>query len=224
MTKSAGKLAVGGVILDMYGVVIEQTGDDFVPFVQRRKPELTSEQIYKPWFESEIGRIDSLEIWRRLGFSDPERTEREYLETLRINKGFYSFADACRARGVKLALLSNDCAGWSRYLREKFELSKYFDAVCVSGEVGKKKPDERFFRLAAERIGVDIGDCAFADDRMRNLSAAAALGAFAIGVRATGASSAGANGDWCAPFACARDFADLYKIIFGGEKLSIFDK
>ena len=50
--------------------------------------------------------------------------------------------------------------------------------------------------------------------------AAAALGAFAIGVRATGASSAGANGDWCAPFACARDFADLYKIIFGGEVLS----
>ena len=37
------------ILLDMYGVIVKQTGDDFVPYVQQTFPDLTPEEIYKPW-------------------------------------------------------------------------------------------------------------------------------------------------------------------------------
>ena len=33
------------IILDMYGVIVKQTGDDFVPYVQQTFPNLKSEEI-----------------------------------------------------------------------------------------------------------------------------------------------------------------------------------
>ena len=33
---------IKAVLLDMYGVIIKQTGDDFVPYIHRTHPELTA--------------------------------------------------------------------------------------------------------------------------------------------------------------------------------------
>lgn len=33
------------IILDMYGVIVKQTGDDFVPYVQQTFPNLNPEEI-----------------------------------------------------------------------------------------------------------------------------------------------------------------------------------
>lgn len=32
------------IVLDMYGVIVKQTGDDFVPYVQQTFPNLTPEE------------------------------------------------------------------------------------------------------------------------------------------------------------------------------------
>ena len=34
------------IILDMYGVIVRQTGDDFVPYVQQTFPDLEPEKKY----------------------------------------------------------------------------------------------------------------------------------------------------------------------------------
>lgn len=52
---------IKAILLDMYGVIIKQTGDDFVPYIHRTHPELTAEQIQSPWFRANAGEVTSLD-------------------------------------------------------------------------------------------------------------------------------------------------------------------
>ncbi len=164
------------IILDMYGVIVKQTGDDFVPYVQQRFPNLTMEDIYTPWFKADVGELTSLEVWETLGFQgDLDKIEKEYLDTIELNDGFIEFINAVKGK-YKLAIISNDSSRWSCYLREKFDLNKYFDIVSISGDLKMKKPDERIFRLTGEKLGVQPEDCFYVDDRRGNLEAAKRIG------------------------------------------------
>ena len=174
--KGKGKDMVKAIILDMYGVVLEQTGDDFVPHVQKDFPELSHDEIYIHWLRANVGEIDSLDIWRGIGYAgNLEQVEKTYLDTQNLNPGFPEFIRSVYGR-YRLALLSNDVSRWSRYLRDKFDLDRYFDSVYVSGDLGFCKPDPRMFRMTMEKLGVQPGDCLYVDDRQGNLRAAAALG------------------------------------------------
>lgn len=164
------------IVLDMYGVIVKQTGDDFVPYVQQTFPELTPEDIYLPWFKADVGEMTSLEVWKGLGYTgDLEQIEKEYLDTIELSDGFLEFVQAARKK-YKLAIISNDSSRWSSYLREKFGINPYFDVISISGDLKMKKPDERIFRLTIEKLGVEAKDCLYVDDRRGNLGAAGRLG------------------------------------------------
>ena len=168
------------IILDMYGVIVKQTGDDLVPYVQQTFPNLKPEEIYAPWYKAAIGEGSSLEIWAEIGFQgDLEKIEKEYLDTIELGDGFLAFMKAVRGK-YKLAVISNDCSRWSRYLREKFDLNQYFDVVSISGDLKIKKPDERIFQLTIEKLAVKPEDCFYIDDRRKNLEAAKKLGMHTI--------------------------------------------
>lgn len=168
------------VILDMYGVIIRQDGSDFAPYVQKSFPELTYEQITQPWFCADRGEIDMLDVWKALGFKgDLEATDREYLDTLELSGDFHAFAEKMRPL-YKMAILSDDNSRWSRYLRQKFDIDRYFDAVCISAETGITKPNERAFLNVLEQLGCRADECVFIDDRPRNLAAAQAVGMRAV--------------------------------------------
>ncbi len=160
------------VLLDMYGVIVRQTGDDFVPFVQKTFPHLSHDEIYAPWLKADVGELPSLDIWRTIGFHDnPEKAEKDYLDTIELNDGFLDFAKAAREK-FKLAIISNDSSEWSSYIREKFDINKYFDVVSVSGDLKIPKPDRRIYDLTVEKLGIDPADCWYVDDRKGNLIAA----------------------------------------------------
>lgn len=164
------------VLLDMYGVILRETGDDFAPYVQRFFPQLSEPEISEIWYCADRGEISSLDVWRQLGFTgDIEQQEKEYLDTISLNPGFYEFAEKANSHG-KLGLISNDSARWSRYLREKFRINKYFDAVSVSGELKMWKPNEDIFRYTLNKLGVSYEDCVYVDDREHNLQTAKRLG------------------------------------------------
>lgn len=164
------------ILLDMYGVIVKQTGDDFVPYIRQFFPDIEPEEIYDSWFRADVGEISSLKIWEAIGFEgDLEAVEKAYLDTIELNDGFMEFVTAARNR-YKLAVVSNDTSRWSRYLREKFDISKYFDVISISGDLGIRKPDERIFLLTAEKLGCSADDCIYIDDRRKNLNAAARLG------------------------------------------------
>lgn len=164
------------ILLDMYGVTVKQTGDDFVPYVQQTFPELDPEEIIKPWNKANMGEWSSLEIWATVGFQgDLEKIERNYLDTIELNDGFLDFIKAVRNK-YKLAIISNDSSRWSKYLREKFNINQYFDVISISGDLKIRKPDERIFRLTIEKLAVNAAECLYVDDRRGYLGAANRLG------------------------------------------------
>lgn len=164
------------VILDMYGVILKDSGDGFVPYVNRTFPNLRPEEIYEPWFKADVGELSSLEVFEQLGFKgDLAQIQKEYLDTVEINEGFYAFATEIK-KHYKLALISNDSSEWSIYFRNKYNLNKYFDVITVSGDLKIKKPDERIFLYTLEKLGCSASECTYVDDRRFNLDAAHALG------------------------------------------------
>ena len=168
------------IVLDMYGVIVKQTGDDFVPYVQQTFPDLKPEEIYTPWFKADIGELTSLEVWEAIGFQgDLEKIEQEYLDTIELNDGFLDFIKGV-SKDYKLAIISNDSSRWSEYLRKKFDINKYFDVISISGDLKIQKPDESIYRLTIEQLGVNAEDCVYVDDRETNLVAAERVGMKAI--------------------------------------------
>jgi len=171
---------IKAIILDMYGVIVEQTGDDFVPYVQQFFPDLTPNDIYIPWFKADVGQCTSLEVWEALGFQgDIEAIEKTYLDTIALNDGFIDFITQASQR-YKLAILSNDSSRWSRYLREKFTLNPFFDVIHISGDLRMQKPDERIFQRTIEKLGCKAEECIYVDDRVGNLEVASRMGMKAI--------------------------------------------
>jgi len=164
------------VILDMYGVILKDSGDGFITFVNRTFPDLSPADIYQHWDKADVGELSSLEVFERLGFKgNLGEIEREYLDTVEINESFYEVASMIK-KYYKLALISNDSSEWSNYFRNKFKINDYFDVITVSGDIKIKKPDERIFKLTLAKLGCLASDCTYIDDRRFNLSAAQALG------------------------------------------------
>ena len=61
--------------------------------------------------------------------------------------------DDIRARGVKVAIISNS-EGMLERLFTDLDVLRHFDLVVDSGKVGVEKPDPRIFRVALDRFGV----------------------------------------------------------------------
>jgi HAD superfamily hydrolase (TIGR01493 family) len=73
--------------------------------------------------------------------------------TFHVLPGVPEALQALRARGLALAVVAN----WDFGLHDHLachNLTRWFDVVVVSGEVGVRKPDPAPFRLALDRLGV----------------------------------------------------------------------
>ena len=81
-----------------------------------------------------------------------------------------------RSRQVPLFALTNWSAEKFPLAVARFAFLGWFEGVLVSGDAGLKKPDPRFFRLAAERFRLDPAATFFIDDAAANVEAAAAFG------------------------------------------------
>jgi epoxide hydrolase-like predicted phosphatase len=85
----------------------------------------------------------------------------------------YDLMRDLRQAGIRTCLLSNSW-GSNDYPRDLFP--ELFDAWVISAEVGMRKPEERIFLLAAERLRLPPDQCVFIDDIQANVDAATALG------------------------------------------------
>ncbi len=165
-------MSVTTVILDMYGVIMKLPDGGFYDFVNRYFPALTHQEMFPAVSKASIGELPSLEIFKSYGFKgDIAQIERTYLETVEINDEFFEFADKID-KNYRLAILSNDPSEWSAFVREKFDLNRYFDVITISGDVGCKKPDPEIFLHTLKKLGEKAENCLFVDDRPTNVLAA----------------------------------------------------
>lgn len=80
----------------------------------------------------------------------------------------YQVLRELRKRGVALGLVTNGWPQPQRAVLVACDLSKYFAALVVSGEVGVAKPDPRSYHLALDTLGIVPADAWFVGDSPRN--------------------------------------------------------
>jgi putative hydrolase of the HAD superfamily len=83
-----------------------------------------------------------------------------------------------KARGLRMALLTNNVREWEPLWRSMLPVDEIFELVVDSAFVGMRKPDPPIYELTLKRLGGDIEatDCLFVDDVLVNVEAARDLG------------------------------------------------
>jgi putative hydrolase of the HAD superfamily len=121
--------------------------------------------------------IDDAALAERCGVAY-NRYRKDHLQ---IWPGALELLASLRARGLKLALVTN---GFAETHREKIvllQLEDAFDEVFIADEVGMLKPDPRLFALACERLGVAPVAAAMVGDRYeRDIRGAHDVGLFTV--------------------------------------------
>lgn len=170
------------IFIDMYGVIVEESKGNFIPYTYEHFKESEYGRINKVFREEMLfgkaqrGEISSREFLTKLGFDDPETSMKDYIENyLTPDPGFYVFADRLCAENP-IILLSNDVSEWSKYLTEYYGLNKYFSSKYVSGDIGVRKPDKAFFEYVLNDLSCEPDECIFIDNSVKNLNSAASCG------------------------------------------------
>ncbi len=170
------------IIFDVMGVIFtvgDDTNDLLVPFIQDINKNISKDKINEVYLEASLGHISSARFWEMTGIAHGDsyiNIEKEYLDTrLTIDEQFIEVATRLRDY-YNLAILSNDVSEWSSYLRKKYGINEVVNFSIISGDVGCRKPSEKIYRIALEKIGAEAKDCLFIDDRNKNLVPAMDVG------------------------------------------------
>lgn len=170
------------LILDMYGVIIEESKGNFVPYTfghfeekefARLKRAIREEQCFT---QAQLGELSNEEFLKYLGYQNPQETMEDYLKNyLTLDGQFQAFAEEFSGN-MDFCLLSNDVLEWSEFLTEYYGLNLYFKEKVVSGAVHMRKPDKEIFLYTLEKLGCEPQDCVFVDNSVKNLLVAGEAG------------------------------------------------
>jgi putative hydrolase of the HAD superfamily len=149
-----------------------------------------------PLYELERGRVTEVGFLERLGSElttdlghEPElhRFSEIYFEALEPNEPMIELMRGLRARGLRMALLTNNVREWEPLWRSMMPVDEVFELVVDSAFVGMRKPEPEIYELTLERMRALDGagdlaasDCLFVDDIEVNIDAARALGMTAV--------------------------------------------
>ncbi len=102
-------------------------------------------------------------------------------EQMFVFPGAHDAIDALKARGVKLALVTNGAAETQRAKIERFALTHRFDHIQIEGEHGFGKPEERAYSHAMDALGVTAGETWMVGDNLEwEVEVPQRLGIYAI--------------------------------------------
>lgn len=102
-------------------------------------------------------------------------------EQMFIFPGAHEAIDTFKARGVRLALVTNGAADQQRAKIERFALAHRFDHIQIEGEHGFGKPEERAYLHAMDALGVTASDTWMIGDNLEwEVVAPQRLGIYAV--------------------------------------------
>ncbi len=123
----------------------------------RPDAEVSTDGDERTWWKRVVlGTLDDVAVPDTFPFDDFfEELYRHYTrpDVWRVYPDVYLVLEKLRARGLKLAVLSN----WDARLRSLInglDLSVYFDAILISGELGAEKPSPTIYNAAVKQLGI----------------------------------------------------------------------
>ena len=177
------------VLFDFGGVLLRQDWDQYDEFCERNglPARALRRALYgtDEWRALQTGRISDRSIWRAAAIASlaehcGDRAEglfeEWYARPIRLHDSNIALANALRAAGIRIGLLSNAAPDLETRIADDFGVDIDWDDRVISGLVGLAKPDPAIYHLAAERIGLPEPACFFIDDLAENVEAARAVG------------------------------------------------
>jgi putative hydrolase of the HAD superfamily len=168
---------IKAVIFDCFGVLVGQ-GFAYTYSLAGGDPSRDREFVKGILGQANLGLIteDSFDeaVSSRLGISIaqwrqaisrselPDEQLLDYIKGLRQN--------------YKTAVMSNTNTGVLSIKIGEAKLIECFDEVIASADVGVVKPDPRIYELTAKKLGVNLNECVFVDDRQVFVEAGESLG------------------------------------------------
>ena len=146
-----------------------------------------------PLFKLERGQMTDPEFMAVMQRSISEVVGREVvldnygerlMRELRPNEPLLEYYAALKARGIRLAILTNNVREWQPRWMPLLP-DGMFELIVDSGFEGVRKPEPEIYTLTLERLGLPAGACAFVDDLEINVKAADALGLHGVWFRST---------------------------------------
>jgi epoxide hydrolase-like predicted phosphatase len=171
---------------DSSGIPLESLGKAMAAIAER--------EGMHPLFELEKGAISEQRFVELLEGAVSEDLGRPvalhgladtYWSELKKNDPMIDYLRSLRARGFRLALLTNNVREWEPRWRQMVPVDELFEVVVDSAFVGMRKPDPAIYELTLERLGLEAADCVFVDDIELNCQAAERLGMRAVWFRDT---------------------------------------
>ncbi|MEB4613473.1 HAD family hydrolase, partial [Leucobacter sp. M11] len=123
----------------------------------------------------------SAEVEAALAAELQERAEGAIAQARWI-PGAREFLDRVAASNIPLALVTSSDRGWVDVIAPVLGLDR-FATLVTADDVDRHKPHPEPYRLAAERLGLDIADCLALEDSRTGSTAAVDAGARTLLVR-----------------------------------------
>ncbi len=171
-------------VQDEIGIEAEHLGE-----AMRAATEKRGENPLYEMERGELAEVDFLELLadalEPLAGHRPHlhRFREVYFEALHPNHEVIELMRELKARGLKMALLTNNVREWEPLWRSKLPVDEIFEEIVDSAFVGLRKPEARIYELTLERIGMPAEACLFIDDLQPNCEGAEAVGMRAVRFR-----------------------------------------
>ncbi|WP_298806620.1 HAD-IA family hydrolase [uncultured Lentibacter sp.] len=148
------------------------------PLWQAMQADEITERAYWKARTKEVGQLLG-EDWSEM--SDFVRAARGADPDAVIRPEFRTAIAACKAAGIRLAVLSNELdLFYGADFREKLPFLADFEVIIDATYTGILKPDPRAYEAVLDALALPASACVFVDDQMRNIKGAEALGLPAV--------------------------------------------
>ena len=148
------------------------------PLWQAMQADEITERAYWKARTKEVGQLLGAD-WSEM--SDFVRAARGADPDAVIRPEFRTAIAACKAAGIRLAVLSNELdLFYGADFREKLPFLADFEVIIDATYTGILKPDPRAYEAVLDALALPASACVFVDDQMRNIKGAEALGLPAV--------------------------------------------
>ena len=181
---------IRGAIFDLDGTLLDSLGvwgEVDRRFFERRGLKMPSD--YQAVIKG-MSFIDTARYTKELlGLKEPpeeiamewhEDVIGEYALSVPLKPGAGEYLRSLADRGVKLAVATTSREDLFVPCLKRNGVWELFSAVATTDETGESKSTGRVYRLAAERLGLDPGDCAVFEDILSGISGAKKAGFRAV--------------------------------------------
>lgn len=138
--------------------------------------------LFRSWQSLDEGTVDYekyvAQTLRMLDGEDRQTAQRffrQWHRSMRPIPGIWALIGELKARGYGVYLLSNASTWFAEHL-DDYPILRLFDGTLVSAPEKMAKPEERIYRRALERFGLNAAQTLFVDDHVENAEAAEHVG------------------------------------------------